>query len=222
MTSSIERALADMVAQQAVEQSAADPAVRRGDWRQATVASVDAGTVTTVDGAIARCLEAYSNPAVGDLIRLDTNGTGDSTTPGRLSVAGDPEWVAFTSAWTAATTNPVLGNGLRSGRRVLHGKTCHLSVRIVPGSTTTFGSGNYSFSLPFPSANETVEYTGTARLTAGSTYIGQTYAAANATTFTVTFPTAATPANATNMSPSTPATLASGHILRMSLTYQIA
>lgn len=199
------------------------PSARGGDWHTAIVAAVTAGgTVTTDDGIIVRQLESYQNPTVGDTIVIARSGNGNWIAHGRLATETDPEWPAFTSAWTAATTNPVLGNGLRSGRRVLHGKTCHLAVRIVPGSTTTFGSGNYSFSLPFPSANEVVEYTGTARLTAGSTYIGQTYAAPNATTFTVTFPTAATPANATNMSPTTPATLASGHVLRMSLTYQIA
>jgi hypothetical protein len=37
-----------------------------------------------------------------------------------------------------------------------------------------------------------------------------------------TFPASATPATAANMSPTAPATLASGHILRLSLTYQIA
>lgn len=199
------------------------PSARGGDWRTAIVAAVTAGgTVTTDDGIVVRQLESYQNPAVGDTIVIARSGSGNWVAHGRLATETDPEWVPFTSAWTAATTNPALGNGLRSGRRVLHGKTCHLSVRIVPGSTTTFGSGNYSFSLPFPSANETVEYIGTARLTAGSTYIGQTYAAANATTFTATFPTAATPATATNMSPTTPATLASGHIIRLALTYQIA
>lgn len=215
--------LAAALRRRTIRTAEATPTVRGGDWRTAIVAAVGAGgTVTTDDGIVVRQLETYQNPAVGDSIVIARSGSGNWIAHGRLAAATDPEWVPFTSAWTAATTNPVLGNGLRSGRRALHGKTCHLAVRIVPGSTTTFGSGTYSFSLPFPSADETVEYTGTARLTAGSTYIGQTYAAANSTIFNVTFPASATPATAANMSPTAPATLASGHILRLALTYQIA
>ncbi|WP_330172941.1 hypothetical protein OG875_04680 [Streptomyces sp. NBC_01498] len=221
MTSSAD--LAAALKRRTVRAVEGTPSARGGDWRTAIVAAVTAGgTVATDDGIVVRQLESYRNPIIGDTIVIARSGSGNWVAHGRLATSTDVPWAAYTCAWTAATTNPVIGNGTRTARVSLNGKSATVAVRIAPGSTTTFGSGNYSFSLPYPSAADVVEYTGAARLTAGSTYIGQTYATAGASTFTATFPTAATPANATNMSPTTPATLANGHILRMSLTYQIA
>lgn len=60
----------------------------------------------------------------------------------------DP-WDAYTPTWTAATTNPTIGNGTISGAYNRLGKTVIGRVSIVPGSTTTVGSGIYSIGLPF-------------------------------------------------------------------------
>lgn len=59
-------------------------------------------------------------------------------------------WAAYTPAWTAATTNPVLGNGTLVGayKRLDTSKSVYLRLRLVTGSSTTYGSGAYSFSLP--------------------------------------------------------------------------
>ena len=59
------------------------------------------------------------------------------------------ELVSFTPTWTAATTNPVLGNGTLEGKYMRTGKQCFAKYRLVAGSTTTFGSGEWIFSLPF-------------------------------------------------------------------------
>ena len=58
-------------------------------------------------------------------------------------------WQSYTPVWTAATTNPVLGNGSLIGRKTLVGKLATAMVYLAPGSTTTFGSGQWIFSLPF-------------------------------------------------------------------------
>ncbi|MER7905369.1 hypothetical protein ABTX84_19065 [Streptomyces sp. NPDC095614] len=217
------RALADELARQAVAVGASAPEVRGGNWRQATVATVgSSGTVTTTDGIVARRLESYLNPAVGDLIRIDASSSGDWTTPGRIATTAVRGWTPYTPTWTAGTTNPTVGNAVRTGRYQRFEKTCHLAIRLVPGSTTGFGSGAYLFGLPFPAADDVVEYVGSARLTAGSTYIGQCFAGPGATEMNVTFPASATPATAANMTQAAPATFASGHILRLSLTYQTA
>jgi CheY-specific phosphatase CheX len=55
----------------------------------------------------------------------------------------------FTVTWTASTTNPVLNNGTLVGKYVRVGKMCYVRYRLVVGSTTTTGSGNWRFSLPF-------------------------------------------------------------------------
>ena len=57
-------------------------------------------------------------------------------------------WQSYTPVWTAATTNPVLGNGTLVGRYCQIGKTVWVKFRLTIGSTTTLGSGDWSISLP--------------------------------------------------------------------------
>lgn len=58
------------------------------------------------------------------------------------------DWVAYTPSWTAATSNPAIGNGTLTGywRRV--GDTGYYRIQVKAGSTTTFGTGAYYFSIP--------------------------------------------------------------------------
>lgn len=57
-------------------------------------------------------------------------------------------WTSYTPAWTATTTNPVLNNGTIVSAYSQIGKVVNFRIRLVMGSTTTFGSGTYTFSLP--------------------------------------------------------------------------
>lgn len=59
-------------------------------------------------------------------------------------------WSSYTVTWTGATTNPTLGNGTLDAayQRAGDGKTVAVRIRLVIGSTTTLGSGLWSFSLP--------------------------------------------------------------------------
>ncbi len=68
-------------------------------------------------------------------------------------------WTYYTPTWTGATSNPVLGNGTLSGtyHRADTGKTVHLRMRLVIGSTTTLGSGVWSFTTPSGLAPTTFE-----------------------------------------------------------------
>lgn len=59
---------------------------------------------------------------------------------------GDP-WTSYTPAW-AGTTDPVIGNGTLTGAYMSAGKLTHVSISIIMGSTTTYGSGTWSLSLP--------------------------------------------------------------------------
>lgn len=65
-----------------------------------------------------------------------------------LKAIGDP-WTAYTPTWGGTTTNPTLGNGSLSGRYVQAGKLTYYSIQLTIGSTTTVGSGTYTFTLPF-------------------------------------------------------------------------
>ncbi|MEU6141398.1 hypothetical protein ABZ848_13640 [Streptomyces sp. NPDC047081] len=76
------------------------------------------------------------------------------TTPGTLSYYTGSAWVAmgawntYTPAWTAETTAPAIGNGTLTGKYAIVGKVCHFTTLVAFQSTTTYGSGNYYFSLP--------------------------------------------------------------------------
>ena len=59
-----------------------------------------------------------------------------------------PAWQAWTPTWTAATTNPNIGNGTLSGRYCQVGKLVHCQLYMLAGSTTTFGTGVWRFSYP--------------------------------------------------------------------------
>lgn len=60
---------------------------------------------------------------------------------------GDP-WTAYVPQWLGATTNPVIGNGSIVAAYMQAGKLVHFRIRIVMGSTTTYGSGAWTFGLP--------------------------------------------------------------------------
>lgn len=57
-------------------------------------------------------------------------------------------WDTYAVSWSAATTQPVLGNGGLSGRFMQVGKTIDVLILLTWGSTTTGGDGTWSFSLP--------------------------------------------------------------------------
>lgn len=102
------QSMADAIAQLAVEQGAAAPAVRGGDWRTATVDVVGSdGTVTTTDGIVARRLDTYPAPQVGDQIRVAVSSAGSWVADGRLVPTTGDGWTAIALAGTWAA----LGGG---------------------------------------------------------------------------------------------------------------
>jgi hypothetical protein len=131
-------------------------------------------------------------------------------------------WTSFTPTWTAVTTNPVIGNGSLTGKYIKVGRLVVCKINVVPGSTTTYGVGAYSWSLPFAAAGSSIDDLGTARLTAASTYIGQCIIATGGTTVSATFPTAANASIAANMSNTAPATFANGNVMRLTASYESA
>lgn len=60
-------------------------------------------------------------------------------------------WQDYTPTW-AASTAPVLGDGILTGRWVQLGSTVHATVYFEAGSTTTFGSGVLRWGVPVPAA----------------------------------------------------------------------
>jgi hypothetical protein len=120
-----------------------------------------------------------------------------------------PPW---TPQWTGSGSNPVIGNGSITSSWARHGPIVTMSVKITMGSTTTYGSGQWSISIPI------VEVT-------GRDWIGQVWGAQGGTIFTGSCwlqpsgtsvllygPTAA-------IQPTSPFTWGTGDILFVTLTY---
>lgn len=61
------------------------------------------------------------------------------------------EWTEYRPTWTAVTSNPAVGNGtlVAAYKQVGYdGATVHIRLRLRSGSTTTYGTGLWSFTLP--------------------------------------------------------------------------
>lgn len=58
------------------------------------------------------------------------------------------DWTAYTPSWTAVTSNPALGNGTLTGAYQQVGDIVFIQIVLTTGSTSTYGSGPYLFSLP--------------------------------------------------------------------------
>jgi hypothetical protein len=131
-------------------------------------------------------------------------------------------WTSFTPAWASSGTQPAIGNGSIVGRYMKVGRTCTFAFILTAGSTTTFGTGGYTWTLPFASANTTVHYLGSARLVSAQVWLGHVLISPNSSTCAVTTSSSATDTRGAAIAAGTPATLANGDNIRASVTYQTA
>jgi hypothetical protein len=82
-----------------------DPTARGADWRSATVATISSdGTITTTDGVIARRMEWYTTPTVGDLVHISRSGAGNWRAEGRAAI-GAGVWTPIPMAANWNTQN---------------------------------------------------------------------------------------------------------------------
>lgn len=65
-----------------------------------------------------------------------------------ISPPGYPTVFNYTPVWTASSVNPSIGNGSIVGTFQIFNRSCRAAVRILMGSLTTFGTGDYRVSLP--------------------------------------------------------------------------
>lgn len=129
-------------------------------------------------------------------------------------------WTPYTPTWSSSGTAPALGNGVIAGRYTRVGRTITCHINLIPGSTTTFGTGNYSFTLPVQAANAGVSYVGNAHLLGTDRWAGQTVVSPNATTTSPFFPKTATNTRVDFQTNAQPEAFASGSQLRMTFTYE--
>lgn len=133
-------------------------------------------------------------------------------------------WTAYTPTWTSTGTAPVLNNGSFAARYCQIGKMVFVAFLLTPGSTTTFGTGTYSFSLPVTARSATPLMHGAARYlqSGGTQWPGTALIGVTTTTFQIAFPTNTTTTTLTTMTNAAPATFANGDTLRASFFYEAA
>ncbi|MFJ6348674.1 hypothetical protein ACIQKB_04255 [Streptomyces sp. NPDC092046] len=131
-------------------------------------------------------------------------------------------WTSYTPVWTAATTPPALGNGTLLGAYMKVGRTCHVQLDFTAGSTTTYGAGQWSFSLPAQATAVQGPRIGLAQANGTIRAAGHTNVSASATTFQCFFPQTSSVSNLSPNGAANPFTWASGNTLRCTLTYETA
>jgi len=57
-------------------------------------------------------------------------------------------WTSFSGTWTAVSVNPAIGNGTLSANWRRRGDTAEVTYLITMGSTSTYGTGDWIFTLP--------------------------------------------------------------------------
>lgn len=135
--------------------------------------------------------------------------SGQDLTAAQLNAAVGGTWTSYTPTWTGATTNPVYGNASVSAAWTKIGKTVFVRMYLIMGSTTTYGSGFWSWSLPsgqsaqsvpgfsgkalwsaIAAANDfgTAVVTGIAKVSSGSSVFQVTGIGGNGDPWAATFP----------------------------------
>jgi hypothetical protein len=128
-------------------------------------------------------------------------------------------WTVYTPTWTAATTNPVLGNGSLVGRYKQIGEVVHFTMQLAIGSTTTLGTSYWRFTLPVTAQN--TNYLFTAFINDNGTTFYQAMAVGETTSgFTLVVNTLN--ANSVVVSSTSPLAWTSGDTLTVSGTYEAA
>jgi hypothetical protein len=74
--------------------------------------------------------------------------------PGEVLTAGVMDSLgavseSYTPVWGASGTAPSLGNGSLTGRYFRINKMVFVQILFIAGSTSTFGTGHFTFSVPF-------------------------------------------------------------------------
>lgn len=129
-----------------------------------TIVTTDVTNGTVADGNVMNSnFTAVKNAVNGNLDNANINATAaivvtklaPSVTNGAFlqTVGGGPVWTTtfttYVPTWSTTGTAPSLGNGTVAGRYMQIGKFVHFFIALSAGSTTTFGTGQFTFTTPF-------------------------------------------------------------------------
>lgn len=139
-----------------------------------------------------------------------------------LRAIGDP-WATYTPTWTAATTNPAIGNGAIDAAYMQAGRLVDFRIGITFGSSTDAGSGMYSLTLPVAPKAVRWVFQGTVYDTStGDWYAISGHAAAGSSTITLMRPPGTAGAALVGTGATAPVTLADGDVISVAGTYEAA
>lgn len=130
-----------------------------------------------------------------------------------------PNLLGYTPVWTASSVAPVLGNGTLVGRYIIRGGLCRLQLELTIGSTTTAGTGSYTFSLPIAHGTGYGISVGTSYILDAGTmnYTGVAHIAAGASVMSIALNNVASFVGATN-----PITWATGDKITIAIEYPVS
>lgn len=121
---------------------------------------------------------------------------------------------SYTPAWTSTGTAPAIGNGTIVGSYTQIGKLVIATVEVAFGSTSTYGTGSYRFSMPVASAQSNDSVVGTSILLDN----GTAYHEGNARQVSTT--TAELVVGSGQVNPTAPFTFTNGDKLSITFTYK--
>jgi hypothetical protein len=124
---------------------------------------------------------------------------------GDLDVLGGP-MTSYVSTWAGSTTNPVIGNGSIVAAAVLANKMIDFRIAVNFGTSTTFGSGAYTLTLPSaPVAGQRFEFGGW--IFQGGSFYKISGHAKDTTTLNLFYISNGTTSQVSSMTPTGPVTL---------------
>lgn len=132
----------------------------------------------------------------------------------------NPAWASYSPAWTSTGTAPALGNGTLTGAYRQTGSTVHFRLLLTTGGTSTYGTGTYRFSLPVGGKIGSLLNAQVVDTSAGARYTGNAIVLTTSTTganMVINVHTSTSTVGAT-----VPFTFASGDVLALAGTYELA
>jgi len=101
-------------------------------------------------------MSGWTGAVPSTILKGPTGATGPTGPTGNTGPAASDAlaWTTYTPTWTADGTAPAIGNGTLTGRYKTVGKSVLFSIRVLMGTTTTYGSGNWRFGLPVNSQSD--------------------------------------------------------------------
>lgn len=132
-----------------------------------------------------------------------------------FSPSGFPQWFSYVPQWSATITPPSLGNGTLVGRFAIVGRLEVVCIAVTMGSTTTFGAGSWTFTLPVAVGGTSIGSAVLHDVSAVRWYLGAGYPVSESAI------SVATNSATSLVASSSPFTWASGDWLRIQIALEI-